>query len=95
METIRAIEWGHWSIRFYLAQPKQSAFNPGVTLAGDAVQFIAELPFAVVNGQGPIDGHYGSSTRRHYESVCRTWRESGELPAGALCFISQKWLYQA
>lgn len=93
MQTIRAIEWGNWSIRFYVAKAVPSVHFPGVTLAGDAVSFVAELPFAV-GPQGPIDGLLGSSLRRHYESVCRTWRNTGELPEGAQCAISQRWLYQ-
>jgi hypothetical protein len=93
MELMNAVEWGHWGLTFYVAEAKQSHHYPNLKVTGDAVHFVAELPFAV-GSQGPIDGYIGSDLRRYYGAVCLAWRNRGELPEGAQCAISKKWMYQ-
>lgn len=85
MATNRTASWGHWGITFYRAQP----------YGYDAAAFDFDLPFHVVNGQGPVDGFLGSPLRRSYELACKSWREWGDIPVGALCLICKKWMYQA
>ena len=78
----RSASWGHWSITFYHA-----------TANGyDAESFDFELPFSV-GAQGPIDGFLGSKLRMFYQNSCKNWRERGEIPEGALCFIDKRWMY--
>lgn len=65
--------------------------NWGIQLR-DGSAFVAEVPFPV-GPQGPMDGTIGSPLRLKFEAMCKAWKERGEMPEGAVCYISQKWLY--
>jgi len=80
MESKRQCEWGNWGITFY-----------EFAVAGE-ITFFAKVDFAV-GAHGPIDGFIGSPLRESYKQMCKDWREAGTVPTGALCHLSQKWLY--
>jgi hypothetical protein len=64
MSAIRAAEWGHWGVTFYMQKP--GAYAP------DAI--CGYLPFPV-GACGPND-----SDRERYTAAIRDWKERGVLP---------------